>query len=101
MPLYISEYSRIGQDGRSPLANAPEEPVLADQVRSVSGTSAQSAAFNAETNFVELHASEILSVAFGTNPTATTSNMRMAAGDRVLRAVPKGKSYKVAAIANT
>jgi len=38
---------------------------------------------------------------FGTNPTATTSTGRMAAGATEYHGVPVGQNYMVAAITNT
>ena len=98
--LYISEFARLGQDLRS-VVMAPEEPVLANQTVTIGVGSAASAAFNASTTFVEIHADAICSIKFGTAPTAAATDMRLAAGDRIIRAVPRGASYKVACIVNT
>ncbi len=96
--LYITEYENVLQiNGVSPIAL---EPALATQVVSYS-TSTQSAAFNARTRFVRLHTDAICSIEFGTNPTATTSTRRMAAGQTEYFAVPPNASYEVAAIDNT
>jgi hypothetical protein len=79
----------------------PAQPPLAEQVRTTSASSAQSSAFNADTKLVRVHTDGIVSIVFGTNPTATTSKMRMVAGQTEYFAVPKGRSYKLAAIDNT
>lgn len=49
------------------------------QALAFTGTSAQSSALGATTTMVRLIASAACHVAFGTNPTATTSNMYLAA----------------------
>jgi hypothetical protein len=48
-----------------------------------------------------LHTDSICSISFGTNPTATTSTARMAAGQTEYHGVPVGLSYMVAAVSNT
>jgi len=48
---------------------------------------------------VRLHADSVCSVLFGTNPTATTANARMAAGQTEYFGVAPG--MKVSVIANT
>lgn len=91
--LYVTEYRQDAYD-----APLPVEPALADQVITFS-TNTQSAAFNAATRMVRIVADGICSVAFGANPTATTSNSRMAAGvERILKVQP---GHKVAVITNT
>jgi hypothetical protein len=60
-----------------------------------------SSAFNAATTYVRIHTDAICSISFGTAPTATTSTMRMVAGQTEYFAVPVGRSFKVAAITNT
>jgi len=96
--LYITEY------GATITPSAPDlvaEPVIVDQTPVTYSTSTQSAAFSNLTTIVRLHTDSICSVAFGTNPTATTSNRRMAANQTEYFVVPQGLSYKVAAITNT
>lgn len=98
--LYITEYADVGVSaGRA--IQAPAEPNLAEQTVAIGGASAQSAAFNAKTRVVMLHTDAICSIKFGTNPTATTSTARMAAGETRFYMVPKDESYKVAVITNT
>ena len=99
--LFITEYAFQGQnpDGRS-LPEIPLEPPLAEQTVAIGGASAQSAAFNAGTTFVRIHTDVICSIAFGTNPTATATTRRLAAGSTEYFAVPRGQSFKVANITN-
>lgn len=94
--LYVTEFNA---DPRMSLN--PREPEITTQVVTVSGTTAQSAAFNASTNLVRLHCDGICSVLFGTNPTATTAKRRLIAGQTDYVSVPAGQSFKVAAITNT
>lgn len=98
MPVYITEYAGMGhQNG---VANAAaKEPALANHTRTVSGTSAQSAAFNAAARVIRVHTSEICSIVIGANPTATTSDARMAANQTEYFSVEPG--HKLAAITNT
>jgi hypothetical protein len=94
--LYISEYSGIGFGSNQSL---PQEPPLAEQTVSMSGTSAQSSAFNAATRFIRVHTDAICSILIGSNPTATTAKKRLAADQTEYFAVNSGD--KIAAITNT
>ena len=98
--LYVAEFVTIGGTGNFPVAGAQVAPV-AEQTVSIGGTSVQSSTFNANTTFVRIHTDAICSIAFGTNPTATTAKMRMAANQTEYFSVPPGASYKVATITNT
>lgn len=98
--LYISEYKEMAKTitAKQDLA-AAQEPAIATQAISISGASAQSAAFNADTRFVEIHTDAICSISFGSNPTATTAHKRMAANQtQFFGVVP---THKVAVISNT
>lgn len=100
--LYVTEYSDEGQTVRGAAQVAQENAATVDQTPvAISGSSAQSAAFAATTVLVRLETDSICSVRLGTNPTATTNNRRMQAGDIEYFGVPVGQSYKVAVIANT
>lgn len=77
--LYITEYERLGSDGDGrPMPVAGRE-IIAHQTRSLSGTSAQSSAFNSRTKYVRLFTDTACFVLFGANPTATTSHTPLAA----------------------
>lgn len=102
--LYISEYARVTQASGpgNAMVQAPEEPPLATQVVDFTSGAAQSAAFNAKTRFVRLHADAVCSVKFGAAPTATANDARMAAGLTEFRGIPTdGSAVKVSAISNT
>ena len=95
--LYISEYDNVATDNRG-MVQAGQEPAIATQTVAI-GVAAQSAAFNARTRFVRIHTDAICSVAFGANPTATTSSARMAANQTEFFGVVPG--HKVSVISNT
>ena len=77
------------------------QPPIAEQTVSMSGTHAESSAFNVKTDFVRLHTDAICSVEFGTAPVATTAKMRMAANQTEYFGVTPGLSFMVSAITNT
>lgn len=96
--LYVSEYSQAGTAGPGMLPVAAE-PGATTQTVAIGGTSAQSSAFGTTTRFVRVHTDAICSIAFGSNPTATTAKLRMAANQTEYFAVRAGD--KVAVISNT
>ena len=101
MPLFLTEYRDLARDtGHNHIASGME-PSIAEQALTVSGSSTQSAAFNAQTSFVMVHAQEATCLAWGTNPTATAVKQRMAAGETRFVGIPLGKSFKVACILGT
>ena len=97
--LYISEFANMRNiDGRvCPVAEAPA--LVVQTPVTISGTSAQSDAFSAQTKFIRVHADVIASIAFGENPTATTDDDRLVAGQTEYFGVYPG--MKVAVISNT
>lgn len=99
--LYVTEF--VGADEKTNTVTPAARVVgMTDQTPvTISGTTAQSAAFGNGASLVRLHTDVICCVAFGTNPTATTSSMRMAANSTEYFAVSAGQSYKVAVIAGT
>lgn len=99
--LYVTEYSDEGQTVRGMAPVAAVNATTVDQTPVTFGATTQSAAFASTTVLVRIHTNSICSIAFGTNPTATTSNKRMAADQTEYFSVPVGQSYKVAAIINT
>lgn len=99
--LYITEFAALGTPANGGNIQVAGQSPIAEQTVSISGTSAQSSAFNTNTRFVRLHTDAICSVLFGTDPTATTAKMRMPANGTEYFAVPQAQSYKVAVITNT
>jgi hypothetical protein len=75
------------------------EPSTTSQVVNYAGGSTASSAFRTDTRMVRLHTDSICSIKFGTAPTATTSDARLAAGQTEYFKVMPG--FKVAAIINT
>ena len=98
--LYVTEFSDVlkgigaGQNvGQIALAPGP----VASQKFTISGTTAQSAAFNSATRFVRLQTDTACYVIFGSSPTALTAqSMPLAANAPEYFAVNGGD--KVAAI---
>jgi hypothetical protein len=107
--MYVTEYATLLIPQVSDLkAQVPQEPPLVEQVVTLTGSSAQSAAFNAQTTLVRIHVdgSGPAGVTFGTNPTATvvsgtSGSGRFAANQTEYRGVPKGQGFKVAGIVTT
>lgn len=81
MAVRIFEMSRMhlsGNGGGSVLPNVPW--AVSQTPITPTGTAAQSAAFGSATNAVTVQADEAVHVAFGSNPTATTSDYKIEAG---------------------
>lgn len=97
--LYISEFDRMADAGIRRDVAAGQQPRVAAQTVAIGGGSLQSAAFNAKTRFIEVHADAICSFKIGENPTAVTTEGRMAAGDTRYYGVIPG--HKIAVITNT
>lgn len=97
--LYIKEHEvmPIGVSGNPQIW---PEPTGTEQTPvTVSGVSAQSAAFNAKTKFITFTCDGIMSYLIGSNPTAATTNFRVSADQVITVAVTPG--HKMAAITNT
>jgi hypothetical protein len=98
MAIYITEHPlpRIFTGNPLPVV---ELPPLATQ-RVVNGAvSVQSSVFNAATRMIGVHTDAIVSIAVGANPTATTSDKRMAANTTEYFFVEAGQ--RLAVINNT
>jgi len=99
--LFVTEYTEIHIGAAGRVGQAPIEPPLAEQTIAIAAGSAQSAAFNAATRMVRLHTDVVCSVSFGTNPTASVANQRLAANQTEYKGIPVGQSFKVAVITNS
>ena len=99
--LYITEFNSQGYDLRGNLAPVAQLPAIAEQTVATGASSVQSAAFSPSTAIVRLHSDATCSVAFGVNPTATTSSMRLYANSPEYFMLQPGQGYKLAVIANT
>lgn len=95
--LYISEYAGL-VSGVPGGVQAAQEPSIATQKVSFT-TATQSSAFNTATRFIRVHSDAVCSISFGTNPTATTSHLRLVAGQTEYFGVVGG--HKVSAVDNT
>jgi len=94
--LYIEEFSQP----RVVYYQAASTPGVAKQTVAISGSSTQSAAFSGYTVLIRVHADSICSVEIGgASPTATTTSMRMTAGQTEYFIVNPGD--KLAVISNT
>lgn len=98
--LYITEFSNIGFAGGA-ASQVAAQPHNVKQTVAIGGVSAQSSAFAANTSLIRLHTDAICSVQFGTNPTATATDARMAANQTEYFTVPMTGTHKVAVITNT
>lgn len=95
--MYITEFADAGHE--NPLDGS--EPSLGDQNITFTATPGTSAAFKNNTRIVRINCDGIASLAFGTAPTAATTNRRIAAGVTEKFLVPVGQAFKVSAITNT
>lgn len=96
--VYISEHTKPSpfQGGLLPVVRMPG---VTTQTVAIGGTSVQSSAFNAKTNMIRVHTDAICSVLIGSNPTATATSPRMAAGSTEYFEVSPGD--RIAVITNT
>ena len=97
--LYISEFANgLAQVGSTQPQIFPQAAIT-DQAITISGTSAQSAKFNARTHAIMVVCDEGCSIVVGTNPTATTGNYLLFKGIRAQFGVAPGQV--IAVIANS
>ena len=101
--IYIAEHATQGRDvsGYTLQNGTPQEPPTARQTVAITGASVQSAVLNASTTLVRVHTDVVCSIEIAANPTATTTNRRMAANTTEQIAVQPGSGYRLAVIANT
>ena len=77
--LFITEYRKLAIEGSGTSVLVGQEPGN-DQTVAIAAGSTQSAALSLATKFVRVHTDAICHILFGANPTATTGNKRLAAG---------------------
>lgn len=98
--LYIREFSSMAKvKGSNADLAAPQEPAVADQTVTVSGSHAESNAFNDDTRFIAITCDGIFSYQIAVSPVATTSMLRVPAGNIIYLGVKPG--MKISAITNT
>lgn len=78
---YVTEYARAAQVENGQALQVGAEPPLAAYQVGNAGASTQGAVFNAKTKFIMVHADSICSYKIGANPTAVTTEGRMALGE--------------------
>lgn len=78
--LYITELAHNGAAESGAQLQIAAVPPLAEQVITVTGASAQSAAFNGATKMVRIATDVPVNLAFGANPTATVSKLYLPSG---------------------
>ncbi len=98
--LYISEYQQVarGQSSTDQIQIVAEPP-LVEQTVAITGSSAQSNAFGANTHYIRIHTDVICSVLVGAAPVATAANKRLPADWTDYFGVTPGA--KIAVISNT
>jgi len=87
--------------GLMAIATAAKQIITDGMQVAIGGGSTQSAALNANTAFVRVHTDAICHVAFGTNPTSSSSQKRLAANSTEFFGVPAGKAFRVAVISGS
>lgn len=97
--LYIAEFASLAEAGAGEPMQAAKWPPLREQKVSLSGTSAASNAFGADTRAIRVHTDAICSIKVAEAPTATASNARLAADQTEYLGVEPG--HKIAGITNT
>jgi len=97
--VYVSEYKYQPLDADGKVIVVGNEPALAYQTVAIGGGSLQSSAFNDSTRFIRVHTDAICSIKIGTNPTAVTTETRLAANQTEFFGVRGG--MKIAVITNT
>jgi len=97
--LEVTEFVELSRSGPGAQVMAGQMPWVAHQQVAVGASSTQSAAFSDATRFIRIHTDANCRVLFGFNPTATSTSMRMAAGNTEYLGVVPG--HKVAVIASS
>ncbi len=97
--LYVSEFPGVLPDGNGNVPQAVQMPPLAEQTVAISGTHAESNAFDARTAIVRVIADSVCSITVDAAPVATTGMLRMAADSPEYFKVAPGQ--KISVIANT
>lgn len=97
--LSIREYEHISAVSRG-IVPVGEEPAVASQSLTISGTSAASAVFNVRTRFVRVHTDVNCSLDWSTAPVAVAGSCDMVAGQTEYFGVVNATNMKVAVISS-
>ena len=95
---YVTEFK--GSPPTYVAYQAATQPAITTQAVTFT-TTTQSAVFNAQTGLVRVQCDAICNVVFGTNPTATTTSMRLTAGQTEYFVVAAGTSLRLAVVAGS
>lgn len=96
MATRFIEFGGTGRLGPDYAVVPGDQYVLSQTPITATGTSAQSAAAAAGTALILVQSDEAVYVAWGTNPTATTSDYRLQAGGEQYFSITPNASWKVA-----
>ena len=94
MAVYVTEH-RLPKLYQRSVLHVPTMPPIATQKLTNGGTAVQSNTFDAATRMIGVHTDAIVSIKVGTNPTATTSDKRMAANTTEYFIVEGGQKISV------
>lgn len=75
--LWITEFSHLGQDHARRTGQTALLPPVAEQSITITAGSTQGSALNSATHLVRLHTDTACHIAVGTNPTASSANLKM------------------------
>jgi len=92
---YVSEFIQAGDAG----IQVAKQPSVDQAAVTVSGSSAQSAAFQSSTRLIRVNCDVVVSFVVGANPTATANNARLPTGVVEYFQVD-GSRHKIAFITN-
>ena len=96
--MYVAEFNFIGGGANHPIQGA-QTPPITEQIVTIGGASLATNALSQATTMVRIAVDTTCSIAFGSAPVATTSNMRFAGNQTEYFTVAPGS--KIAVIANS
>lgn len=103
--MTITEYAKLAQDQNGTPLEVGEEPALAVQNVTFTGTAGTSNNLNDATRFVRIHVDGIAGVRIGSNVTAVATDPRMGANQTEYFGIPaareRGANFRVSAITRT
>lgn len=94
--LSVAEFAALGRDLQTSPLPSGKTPAIAIQNVSFTGTAGTSSAFNAETRFIRVYSDADCRILIGSDPTATLTDILMAADQAEYFGVTPG--HKISAI---
>ena len=94
--LYIAEFKSVGSRTGGVIPAPYGVPITEQKVSFT--TSTQSNHLNGQTSVIRVNVDAECHLSIGTNPTATTSNMRLIADQTEYFTIPQGSNLKIAAV---